>query len=299
MKLKSKILKDFIKEIQFKNRNPQDIKALRLLDDISTNPEILLNKGTNLYRCRIVTDKNKINKEEKFYGYGAKESFVPPINLTRDLRANYKYIPYLYCSNNPYISLVEVRPRMGSLVSIATIINNYPIRLLDFTVSNKPSKMTEAKMNLFSDLSVLYSTPIASDDDVLEYIPTQFIAEYVKNRGYDGIAFSSSLTPEINKEHPDRFNIVVFNYGKCSVIKSNVVEIQGIDVDGMQVDDGDELDIRSFINEKLDDIISYQDQIINGEIIPNKKSNINIWFLFLTWYEDVVKNIGIQIMQSL
>ena len=100
--------------------------------------------------------------------------------------------------------------------------------------------------------------------------------EYVKNRGYDGIAFSSSLTPEINKEHPDRFNIVVFNYWKCSVIKSNVVEIQGIDVDGIQVDDGDELDIRSFINEKLDDIISYQDQIINGEIIPNKKSNINI-----------------------
>lgn len=256
MKIKSKILKDFIKEIQFKNRNPQDIRALELLDDISTNPEINLNKGSNLYRCRIVTDKNRINKEENFYGYGAKESFVPPVNITRDLRANYKYIPYLYCSNHPYISIVEVRPRIGSLVSIATIINKEPIRLLDFTSSNKPSKMTETKSNLFSDLSTLYSTPIANDDDVLEYIPTQFIAEYVKNKGYDGIAFSSSLTPDVNKKHPDRFNIVIFNYEKCTVIKSNVVDIKTMNIESLQVDVGDKLDVRSFIEEELDDIVN-------------------------------------------
>ena len=273
MKIKSKILRDFIKEIQYKNRNPHDIKALELLDDISTNPEIILDKKTDLYRCRIVTDKNKIDKEKDFYGYNAKESFVPPASLTRDLRANYKYIPYLYCSNHPYISLVEVRPRLGSIVSIATIINKESIRLLDFTIRNKPLKMTEAKQNLFSDLSILYSTPIANDDDVLDYIPTQFIAEHVKNMGYDGIAFSSSLTPDINKKHPDRFNIVIFNYEKCDVIKSNVIEIDGINIDAKQIDVGDKIDVRSFIEEELDELNSYAQKIIDGEFIPNTNSN--------------------------
>ncbi len=263
MKIKSKILRDFIKEIQYKNRNPQDTKALELLDDISTNPEFFLDKYSYLYRCRVITDKNKINKEKKFYGYGAKESFVPPINSTKDLRANYKFIPYLYCSNHPYISLVEVRPRLGFLVSVATIINTEPIRLLDFTISNKPSRMTATKTNLFSDLSTLYSTPITSDDDVLEYIPTQFIAEYVKNKGYDGIAYSSSLTPEINKKYPDRFNIVIFNYEKCAVIKSNVVEIQSVDIEGIQIDQGDKIDVRSFIGEELDNIHTAQQKLVN------------------------------------
>ena len=276
MKIKSKILRDFIKEIQYQNRNPKDTKALELLDDISTNPEIVLEKDSSLYRCRIITDKSKVGKERDFYGYGAKESFVPPANLTRDLRANYKYIPYLYCSNHPYISLVEVRPRLGTLVSVATIVNNEPIRLLDFTITKKPSKMTETKQNFFSDLSTLYSTPIANDDDALDYIPTQFIAEYVKNKGYDGIAFSSSLTPDINKKYPNRFNIVIFNYEKCNVIKSNVIEIEGINIEGKQIDIGDKIDIRSFVEEELDEIHSYSQKIINGEIIPSKNSDEKI-----------------------
>ena len=60
--------------------------------------------------------------------------------------------------------------------------------------------MSPAKINFFADLSALYSKPIANDDDVLDYIPTQFIAEYVKNLGYDGIAFRSSLTPELTDQ---------------------------------------------------------------------------------------------------
>lgn len=254
--MKSKFLKEFIKEIQYNNRNPRDTKALQLLDDVSTNPEILIDINTNLYRCRIVTDDSKINNEKNFYGYNAKDSFIPPVNQTKDLRANYRYIPYLYCANNPYIALVETRPRIGALVSIATIVNEKPIRLLDFTIQNKPSKMSDAKKNLFLDLSTLFSTPIANEDDILDYIPTQFIAEYVKNIGYDGIAFSSSLTPEVNKVHLERYNIVVFNYMKCSVIKSNIVKITGVNIECVQIDDDTtQLNVKSFFEEELDEII--------------------------------------------
>lgn len=265
MNLKSKYLREFINEIQYHNRNPKDIKALELLDDISTNPEIVLEENSLLYRCRIVTNKNEVGKEKNFYGYNAQGSFVPPPKATRDMRANYRYIPYLYCANNPYISLVEVRPPLGSLVSVATIKVQKPIRLLDFTVWQKPSQMTEAKKNLFLDLSMLYSSPVTNTDDVLDYIPTQYIAEYAKSIGYDGIAFSSSLVPEINERHPERFNIVIFNYNKCAVQKSNLFSVCGVEIECEQVDkDVKRLDVCSLITEMLDEIVNRQELLING-----------------------------------
>lgn len=229
--VRSKYLKEFIKEIQFRNRNPSDIKALKLMNDIWTNPERKLKKGTPLYRCRLIHDMTTVNTEENFYGYGKKGSFVPPPNATRDMRANYRYIPYLYCANNPYTALVEVRPRLGANVSIATIEVKEEITLLDFTLNKIPKNMNDAKLNFFADLSMLFSKPVASDDDILDYIPTQFIAEYAKKLGYDGIAFRSSLTPELENQNDneqyvnDSFNVVVFNYNKCCPIMSNVVNV--------------------------------------------------------------------------
>lgn len=256
--IRSKYLKEFIKEIQYTNRNPRDLKAIKLLDDISTNPERVLSVGTELYRCRIINGRSKINKETGFFGYGAKDSFLPPPDRTKDLRANYRYIPYLYCSNHPYIALLEVRPRLGAQVSVATICVNEKIRLLDFTMRNPSKGMLESKRNLFNDLSTLYSKPVTDDDDILDYIPTQYIAEYAKNLGYDGIAFRSSLTPELNTEDAinspelDRYNVVVFNYKKCSAIRSNVVRIVESYIECEQTDDDPlKLDVRSLVSERL------------------------------------------------
>lgn len=257
-KIRSKYLKQFISEIQYKNRNPRDLKTLELLDDLSTNPERVLTPGEKIFRCRIINNTSEVNKGKGFFGYGPQESFVPPPEKTRDMRASYRYIPYLYCANDPYTALVEVRPRLGAQVSVATIQVNGVIRLLDFTMQSVPSKMTEAKKNLFSDLSILYSKPVTSDDDVLDYIPTQYIAEYAKYLGYDGISFRSSLTPELENQDPinhpewDRCNIVVFNYDKCAAIKSNVIEIAENSIGCQQIDDDlEKLNIRSVAEELL------------------------------------------------
>ena len=61
--MRSRILEEFIEEIQFKNRNPQNIIVLKLLDDKSTNAEPILPADTYLYRCRVITDTSKIAQE--------------------------------------------------------------------------------------------------------------------------------------------------------------------------------------------------------------------------------------------
>lgn len=251
--IKSRFLKEFIHEITFKNRNPRDTRALQLLDEISTNPEQIIMPDEKVYRCRVIKSSHQVGKTPYFYGFDSKESFVAPVKSTRDMRANYRYIPYLYCANNPYVALVEVRPRLGACVSIATIRVKEKLILLDFTNKVKPTKMTEAKINLFADLSMLFSKPITEEDDILDYIPTQYIAEYSKNLGYDGIIFKSSLVPELDEEYDAQHNIVVFNFDKCEPVKSNVFQITSNQIDGKQIDsDPDKLIIKSHNSEILD-----------------------------------------------
>lgn len=263
--MKSKYLKEFIEEIKYKNRNPRDLKALELLNDIPTNPQIVIDTSDSLYRARVVNDPKEIGKEKNFYGYDAKGSFVPPANLTRDFRANYRYIPHLYCANHPYVALAEVRPRLGTTVSIATIAVKEPLTLLDFTIQHKPSKMSDAKKNLFEDLSALFSMPVTNNDDIIDYIPTQFVAEYAKYMGYDGIAFSSSVTPEYYLCDPNRFNVVVFNYNKCEAIKSNIVMVTRTYIESEQIDeDTSSLNISNYVEDELDKIIGIQDSLINA-----------------------------------
>lgn len=255
-KLKSRYLQEFIQEITYNNRNPKDIKALSLMEDISTNPERIISPGEKLFRCRIIKKGDTTNQKKNFFGFDDKGSFVPPPESTRDLRANYRYIPYLYCANDPYIALVEVRPRFGANVSIATIEVKDKLTLLDFTNGKKPSKMTDAKVNLFSDLSSMFSKPVTDDDDITDYIPTQFIAEYAKRLDYDGIVFRSSLVPDINEHQLERYNIVVFNFHKCKAVRSNVIEITNQYYDCNQTDnDPNKLSIQSFVEEELNNII--------------------------------------------
>jgi len=238
----SRELKEFINEIQYKTRNPKQANVLKLLDDKKTNPIKVLPVGTELFRCRIIHNEADINKEKGFYGYDKKGSFVPPVNNTKDFRANYRYIPYLYCANEPYTALIEVRPRLSASVSVATIRVNAPIYLLDFTMATIPNGMSQSKKDLFSDLSNLYSKPATTDDDTLDYIPTQYIAEYIRELNYDGIIFHSSLLPNIFEQSMsdyqpiDRYNVVIFNYSKCEAIKSNVVCVSYNFLDATQND---------------------------------------------------------------
>lgn len=136
------------------------------------------------------------------------------------LAVAFGFIPYLYCATRPYLSVVEVRPRLGARVSVARIRVNERLRLLDFSLQNYPKGMKPVKINLFYALSQLYSKPVTEDDDTLDYIPTQYIAEFVKRIGYDGIVFKSSLYNDENS-----VNVVIFNFDKCEAVGSVVYDV--------------------------------------------------------------------------
>ena len=88
--------------------------------------------------------------------------------------------------------------------------------------------MPVKKIQLFQELSKLYSKRVDESDDPIEYLPTQILADYIESLGYDRIAYSSSLVPELNKENFTCSNFAIFNYKHCVPTKSNIFELKSI-----------------------------------------------------------------------
>lgn len=68
----------------------------------------------------------------------------------------------------------------------------------------------------------MFSHPYTGE--VSKYLPTQYLAEEIKNMGFDGLRFRSSL----NK---NGINVVLFNPEISSAISSDLVDIKEIELE--------------------------------------------------------------------
>ena len=128
----SRKLTEFREEIIYKNRNPRNSRVLDMLGDETTNPTRTIPEGTIFYRGRAVdTDRTSIGIEEGFAGFSKSGSFVPPIDKTKDLRASYRFIPYLYAASSEEVAIREVCNSEGVGISLAKVVVRESLTLFD------------------------------------------------------------------------------------------------------------------------------------------------------------------------
>lgn len=191
------------------NRNLENstvMMALRkLLLDRSTSFVIQLKPETVLYRGRLL-DERKLNDpktsysvemihgKKHFYGLDEYDSKEPPIGISPAQRNNVRGASYLYLTEDKYTACAEIRPAISSLISLATFKTLKPLRIFDFA-SDKPVKISMPTGNKLVDLPKLisrimyqFSVPVLDDKD---YYPSQYIADYVRKHGFDGIRYRS------------------------------------------------------------------------------------------------------------
>lgn len=195
--------KSFVEEIIYRNRfNPQH-PLPSFLENYLRNHNIVVNAGTIFYRARVIDydkpDSNAtgfvkyLHHEEcgDFEGYDEKNSFVPSANIVAPGRANSERIAYLYTAKEIVTAIGETRPRIFDHISVAKIQLLKDARFADFTMAGNSDELS---LDLAKMLEVekAFSRPCR---DNVDYIPTQYIAEFVKSLGYDGIVFRSSFVP--------------------------------------------------------------------------------------------------------
>ena len=156
-----------------------------------------------------------LRKKKNFLGgYDAKQSDAPPKDKTSEGRANPKNISYLYIAEDLKTAMMEVRPNLTQEVSVATIKILKTLRLFDFCYVD-----SEEELGKSLDLGIIsnaFSAPNFGNEN--NYYATQYLCEFIKELGFDGIRFYSSLNP------PGK-NIVLFNTKRNPITKSKDYEI--------------------------------------------------------------------------
>jgi hypothetical protein len=189
-------------ELMFRNRffPEADIDRNRLANLLSQ----LVVKGDEVqrvwFRARIQTGEAPFTVDHM----GA-----PPRRLASYGRANPAGIPYLYLGSTPEASISEIRPHTGELVCVADFRTPEGLKLIDL---QEPRRMVSPFLledaadicGMRDDLPFLerlgeeLTRPVLPQAAAIDYTPSQYLCEFIKRRGYDGVLYRSSVGKGVN-----------------------------------------------------------------------------------------------------
>jgi|ERR1700733_2922462 len=123
----------------------------------------------------------------------------PVSEKAMDGRVSPKGIPCLYLASDEKTAALEVRPLIGSYVSLAKFEVLRNIRVVDCSHDNMDVFATpeDVETAVWSDINKAFSEPVERGDNSLDYVPTQILAEAFKRHGFDGIAQRGRRTGRI------------------------------------------------------------------------------------------------------
>lgn len=210
------------KENRFFNKNSIDLESIK-----KTFPVRPYSKGKIFYRSRISTDEK---------GYSIHNMGKPPHKNAKSGRANPNGISYLYVSQTIKTTLYEARATFLDYVSIGEFKLKDNIKVISLRPSFQISPFVEGysieeylKNKPFIDLLERdLSKPLRRHDNELDYLSTQYLCEYIKHMGYDGVEFGSSL-------HDGGINIVFFDDTKLECVRVKIYEVTKIDIESREV----------------------------------------------------------------
>ena len=168
-----------------------------------------IKKNTLFKRARINEDENKLYSEEKDLG-------MPPADKTPSGRANTYGIPYLYLGSDDETVMYESRALMKDILSVASFRITADLDVVDFTFKpdlfavfqlSKEDFLSEIQRYVFLDVvaSDLSKAVRRYDNKEIDYLPTQFVCEYIRLvTAAKGLIFKSA-------QYPEGKNIVLFD----------------------------------------------------------------------------------------
>ena len=214
----------------------------RFKNEIIYNNRFFLGENINLVRLRDSFQflQKIYEKDEKFYrarisnkdGHPKDKMTKPPAEKSPSGRANPEGIPYLYLSRDIKTVIYECRAIHLDYVTIAHFDVKEELKVVQL------SKIENVSPFQFGDELPTYlktkkylkrleeelSKPLRRNDNIIDYLPTQYLCEYVKSLGYDAIEYGSSL-------HSEGVNLAVFNDQKLKPKNTQVHEVLSFDLE--------------------------------------------------------------------
>jgi hypothetical protein len=198
-------------------RTAEQAAFLEMVATTSRSRVRALKTGAHFFRAQLGHDWTK--KEvapgefDELPGAHYPQRMIPDPQFVGDGRVNAKGIACLYLATKEETAALEVRPLIGSYVSIAQFRIVRDLRIVDCSeklVGNlsryfkKQWAPDEIEQQVWTDINDAFSAPVERTDGGLTYVPTQIIAETLRLKGYDGVAYKSGYGE-------DGYNIALFD----------------------------------------------------------------------------------------
>ncbi|MCD9554586.1 RES domain-containing protein [Photobacterium carnosum] len=208
--IKSSYSKDITKlSSRLKTENYFDLEGelKAIIDNYSTSAMTVYSKGSYFYRARIgVSDKKRsfsggFETELHYEPYKNGEIGAPPPQFASSGRINRLGVSFMYCATDKYTAISEVRPHPGDFVSTGKFSLRKDVRVFDLSKSLLLEYFhcdeSLDKYVPFQNLVDLINK-VVPPSERQHYSITQLIADCIRQLGFDGIAFRSTVGEGIN-----------------------------------------------------------------------------------------------------
>lgn len=141
--------------------------------------------------------------------YPLVEMGAPPRRVASHGRANPAGIPYLYLGSTPETAVSEIRPHTGERACVAEFSIPDGLKIIDLRrprLVMSPFVFTDEDLigPLRDDVAFLdrlgdeLTRPVIPQSAPFDYVPSQYVCEYIKQCGYNGVLYRSSVSTGIN-----------------------------------------------------------------------------------------------------
>lgn len=209
-------------------------------------------EGAFLWRAQLDVDwipkRDEDGEEIGEEPIGHPASRMKPVpDKTREGRANSSGIPVLYLASTRDTAISEIRPWIGSEVSVAQFRVTRHLKAIDLTQGHGKSSWgvltwkqllgedevdAETKeLAVWTDIDNAFSRPVTLSDGRENYIPTRILAELFQEAGFDAMLYRSHFAPE----GKDGYNIAIFELADAQICNCAPYRVDNIHVKSEQM----------------------------------------------------------------
>jgi hypothetical protein len=200
---------------------------------------VTLKEGSIFWRAQLGHDWREHRQGEEVFEVECalpSDRMKPLRNRALEGRVNPKGIPYLYLSTTKESAMSEVRPWIGSYVSVGQFELLKNLEIIDCSRDHaglhiyfeEPSP-EEIEKAVWSAIDRAFAKPMTRSDDSADYASTQIIAELFKNGGFGGIAYKSNFGK-------NGFNIALFDIDAADLINCSLYQVASVDMEFSEQD---------------------------------------------------------------
>lgn len=220
--LKNHCWDDFVEEIKFRNRFHSNFINTDMLFTFLRCASKSYKARKVFYRARICPDEN---------GFTKKEMGPPPDGKSSSGRVNPIGIQVLYLSNSQETTLYEIRAGVYDYVTVGRFVLSEDIDVINLADIDKISPFigvqygfdfTQYAINIehLKMIGKEIAKPLRNDNS-LDYLPTQYISDYIRSKQYDGIEYVSTMCPS-------GVNLAIFDKSKFKCTSVSVYDVKTI-----------------------------------------------------------------------